>query len=103
MAAGAAGPAMSFFPNPDLWPETTTGWEIGSNFRKYDVFTGNDRLSVKVNHFRNEVKDYVTAMIGQGVYFGNNPGESVVEGFELEGGYDAGRVFASISYSDTDS
>lgn len=99
------GPPMSFFPNPFLEPEVSTGWELGNNFLVRDVFTSNDRLSLKAIYFRNEIEDYITAAFAPtgGVFFTNNAGKSQVKGFEIEGGYDAGFVFSAISYSDTDS
>ncbi len=99
------GPPMSFFPNPFLEPEVSTGWELGSNFHRQGLFASNDRLSFKLAYFRNEIADYITAAFAPtgGVFFGNNPGKSEVKGIEVEGGYDAGFVFGAISYSDTDS
>lgn len=98
------GPSMGFFPNPFLKPEKSKGWELGNRFSKEGLFTGADRLHVGLSYFRNEISDYVTAILGrQSSYFGNHPGTSVVKGLELEGGYDAGFLFAGLSYTDTDS
>ncbi|MCR6701628.1 MAG: TonB-dependent receptor [Dokdonella sp.] len=99
----SGGPPQSFFPNPFLKPETSRGWEAGANFLAGPALTADDSLRVKLGYFHNRVEDYITAVMGQGVYFGNNPGTSTVKGVELEGGYDAGFVFANLSYTHTDS
>lgn len=99
----SGGPPQSFFPNPFIKPETSRGWEAGANFTSGPAFTADDSLRVKLGYFHNRVDDYITAIMGQGVYFGNNPGTSTVKGIELEGGYDAGFVFANLSYTHTDS
>ncbi len=99
------GPPQSFFPNPTIESETSKGWEAGANFRGDALFTRDDSYRLKLNYFDNRIDDYITAMFSPtgGVYFGNNAGTSKVKGVELEGGYDAGFVFANLGYSDTDS
>ena len=99
----SGGPRMSFFPNPFLEPEISKGWEIGANVRRNDVVVPGDRLRFKGNYFHNKVDNYITADMTGGVRFVNNPGTSTVQGVELEGGYDAGFVFASLAYTYTHS
>jgi len=101
--AGAGAPRQSFFPNPFLKPEKMTGTEIGINLLGDGVFTANDIARFKVNYFRHDVKDYVTADMSNGTHFANVAGKSTIKGFEAEGLYDAGFVFANLSYSDTES
>jgi hemoglobin/transferrin/lactoferrin receptor protein len=99
------GPPQSFFPNPAINPETSKGWEVGANFSGASLFNADDRYRLKVDYFNNRIDGYITAMFAPtgGVYFGNNTGTSTVKGVELEGGYDAGFVFANLSYTNTDS
>ncbi len=106
---GTGSPGQSFFPNPFLDPETSRGWELGANVHADDLFTANDSLRFKLVFFDNEVEDYIVAsFVGAdtglpGTHFANVAGKSKVKGAELEGGYDAGFVFASLSYTHTDS
>jgi len=98
------GPPQSFFPNPFLKPETSRGLELGANIGKDGLFTPDDRLRAKLTVYREAIDDYVTAMFGpSGTFFGNNAGTSDVRGVEIEGGYDAGFVFANLAWTRTDS
>jgi len=101
--AGAGAPRQSFFPNPFLKPEKMAGAEAGFNLLGDGVFTPEDIARLKVNYFRHKVKDYVTADMSNGTHFANVAGKSIIKGFEIEGAYDAGFVFANVSYSDTES
>lgn len=96
-----AGPAQSFFPNPFLEPEIQKGWEFGFNSSVDRLFTHNDFLRFKANYFTQDVENYITACFnpGGGFYFCNNDGTSDVQGVELQGMYDAGIVFAGVSYT----
>jgi len=100
----AAGtPPQRFFPNPFLKPEKMAGTEAGFNLLGEGVFTADDMARLKVNYFRHKVKDYITALMVGGTRFANVEGKSIIKGFEIEGIYDAGFVFANLSYSDTTS
>jgi len=101
--AGAGAPRQGFFPNPFLKPEKMAGVEAGFNILGDGVFSADDVARLKVNYFRHNVKDYVTADMSRGTYFTNVDGKSTIKGFEIEGVYDAGFVFANLSYSDTES
>jgi len=79
------------------------GVEAGFNILGDGVFSADDVARLKVNYFRHNVKDYVTADMSRGTYFTNVDGKSTIKGFEIEGVYDAGFVFANLSYSDTES
>jgi hemoglobin/transferrin/lactoferrin receptor protein len=99
------GPPMSFFPNPFLDPEVQKGWEFGFNIVQDAVFTPHDRFRFKADYFTMDVQDYITGcaanMTGSAFYFCNAPGTSTVEGVELQGSYDAGFVFAGLSFTHT--
>lgn len=101
----SAGVRQSFFPNPFLEPETSRGWEIGANFILDGVMSDKDSLRFKANYFHNRIENYITAAFTPtgGAYFRNNPGESTVQGVELQAAYDNGDYFASAAYTYTDS
>lgn len=106
---GGESPGQSFFPNPFLEPETSTGWELGTTFSRSALFTADDLFRIKADYFRNRVEDYITAaFVGEetglpGTHFANAPGTSTVKGIELDMGYDAGWAFGSLTYTDTES
>jgi hemoglobin/transferrin/lactoferrin receptor protein len=93
----------NFLPNPFLRPETQQGWEFGFNSKYANVFQRGDTFRFKGDYYSMDVSDYITAACtSTGVpycTYVNNAGISKVEGVELEGTYDAGYVFAGLSYS----
>jgi len=101
--AGAGAPPQGFFPNPFLQPEKMAGIETGFNVLGDGIFTADDVARLKVNYFHHNIEDYITASFIGGTHFANVEGKSTIKGFEIEGLYDAGFVFANLSYSDTES
>jgi hemoglobin/transferrin/lactoferrin receptor protein len=98
------GPPMSFFPNPFLDPEIQKGWELGFNVMQDRIFTARDRFRFKADYYTMDVENYITGCAANAMgafYFCNAPGTSNVEGVELQGSYDAGYVFAGLSYTHT--
>lgn len=95
----------SFSPNPFLEPEIQKGWEFGANIRVPGLLVAGDRFLLKANYFNNEVENYITAAFfpGNRTVFVNAAGISNLQGLELQGTYDAGRVFGAVSYTYTDS
>lgn len=106
---GPDAPAQSFFPNPFLEPEVSTGWETGVDIRRSGWWTQDDNMRIRANHFRYRVDNYITAaFVGAdtglpGVHFANAEGRSLVKGWELQAGYDAGHVFSSLAFTETES
>ena len=108
---GGAIPFLpNFIPNPDLRPEVQKGWEFGANIKQNGLFTRGDVFRLKAAYYRMNVEDYIQGyqfftFPGPVVNssFRNVPGTSHVQGIELEGLYDAGSVFAGLSYTFTDS
>jgi len=92
----------NFLPNPFLQPEKQRGWEFGFNTKVDGLLQPGDALRFKADYYTMDVDNYITASCdAMGIvcsYF-NNPGTSKVEGVELQGTYDAGYVFAGLSYS----
>lgn len=98
---GASG--IGFSPNPFLNPESQRGWEVGANIKQDRLFTVDDSFRMKADYFRQNVSDYIAAcstMFGS-MYFCNAEGNSTVQGVELQSMYDAGYVFAGLSYTYT--
>ena len=121
-----AGVTFPFLPNPNLRPETGKTVEFGVNYKQNDILEAGDALRIKAAYFNNDVDDYI-----EGTSFGasfsdptsacpvdwdqliNNPGyipicyqyknfaKAKINGFELEGVYDAGSGFAGLSASIT--
>ena len=105
---GASTPASSLFPNPALKPEVQEGIELGVNIKADGVFTRGDAFRMKAAYFDMDVTDYILtctfavtdgSTTRSGTYFCNAPGKSRVNGVELEGMYDSGKVFAGFSYT----
>ncbi|KQV29830.1 hemin receptor [Rhizobium sp. Root73] len=97
------GAPQFFFPNPFLEPEISKGWEIGANIKVDDLLTAGDSFRFRADYFNNDVDNYITANFIGGTHFANVPGTTKVQGIELEGAYDAGFVFANVSYTHTES
>lgn len=97
------GDPTQFAPNPYLQPETQSGWEFGFNSKINDIFKPGDSFRFKGDYYTMDVENYITAStvdpFGLLWFYANNPGTSKVEGVELQGTYDAGFVFAGLSYS----
>ncbi|WP_309085873.1 TonB-dependent receptor domain-containing protein [Chelativorans sp.] len=105
-------PPFPFLPNPDLKPETGKTWEVGVNYGAEGLFRPDDTLRLKAAYFHNDVEDFITtetifvspgspcsfSPMGFCVQYQNVLGAEI-EGFELEGYYDAGRFFGGLSVS----
>ncbi|WP_108661139.1 TonB-dependent receptor domain-containing protein [Acuticoccus kandeliae] len=92
---------FAFLPNPNLVPETAHNLEGGVTLRFDDVVRANDRLRLKGSVFQNRVDDYIELECSPfplpGACTYDNIAEAKIEGIELEGTYDAGRVFAGLT------
>ncbi|MGF7162079.1 hemoglobin/transferrin/lactoferrin receptor protein [Rhodoligotrophos appendicifer] len=92
-----------FLPNPDLKPEVGHTLEAGINFKYNALFTGNDALRIKTAIFQNDVDDMITLErvsslpFPFGTFQYTNIAEARIRGFEFEGMYDAGFMFAGLS------
>ncbi|MHC5653325.1 TonB-dependent receptor domain-containing protein [Stappia sp.] len=95
--------------NINLQPEVMWGLNIGANITASNLFLENDRFRLKLGYFNNRVDDYITYAQTQwptDVYpvprWVNLPGITRMQGFELEGGYDAGFAYANVSLTLSD-
>ncbi|MDO9796037.1 TonB-dependent receptor [Glaesserella parasuis] len=105
--------------NPYLRPEKAKTYQVGFNTFKHNVFTDQDRLGVKVSHYRKTIKDYITSesfyINGQGSLT-NDINQAEVGGFnaqiainslepikmkgtEIEISYDNGTFFSRLAYA----
>ncbi len=102
------GGGIGMIANPELLPEQSTGFELGFNLDRTGVFTGEDRLQGRVNFYRMDVKNYVTAsypgsftnVFGDtGIAFVNLPGTAETSGFEVEVAYGIGAYDFTLAYT----
>ena len=113
------GVVFPFLPNPNLVPETARTVEFGINYGRDGIIQADDRLRLKAAYFNNDIDDYIGGTdisIFEGnpdcpffppPYFPTIPqcfqyqnfANAKIEGFELEGIYDAAWGFAGLSVS----
>lgn len=84
-------------PNPEIRPEYSFTYELGSNISHDGVWRDNDRLRLKLAWFDGRYTD----MLGRGTPAGKVRGfhnliDMSVEGLEISGSYDAGVVFTEF-------
>jgi hemoglobin/transferrin/lactoferrin receptor protein len=101
MAGGShPGGGIGFLPNPFLRPEIQEGWEFGFNVKHNGVLVPGDLFRLKVGHYEMDVENYITAcFFPTGVAFCNATGKSHLDGWEVEGMYDARQVFVGLAYT----
>lgn len=104
------GGMAGMIANPDLKPETSTGYELGFNIERSDLLQSGDRLSGRVNYYRMDVENYVIATFGftnsfgaSGAAFVNVPGTSQTSGYEVEMNYESKMFDIGLSYTKNDS
>lgn len=104
---------FQFLPNPDLVPETAQNFEAGFTGAFENVLQDDDQLTFRAGAFRNKVKDYIGAAFldpdgdsgppffdyTDDTYQYVNISKALLWGVELEMGYDAGWMFASVAGS----
>lgn len=102
------GGGVGMIANPALEPEQATGYELGFNIDKTGLFTADDRLEGRVNYYRMDVENYVTAtypasftnIFGDtGIAFVNLPGTAETSGFEVELAYGIGAFDFGLAYT----
>jgi len=104
------GGGVGMVANPELEAETSTGYELGFNLDRQDLFASGDRLSGRVNYYRMDVDNYVVAAFGftnafgqTGVAFANVDGTSETSGLEVELAYAWRQLDLGLSYTKNDS
>lgn len=86
-------------PNPNLRPEVAHNWEGGVNLKYDSVFKTGDAFRAKFVAFQNKVDDYIDAVQGPPPTFSyqyQNIANATLEGYELEGMYDARAWFIGV-------
>lgn len=111
-----AGVSFPFLPNPNLRPETGKTTEFGVNYKQNDIFEAGDAFRLKAAYFNNDVDDYIDGVTlspfdpTSGCPFGpgipicfqyQNFAKAKINGFEMEGVYDAAWGYAGLSASIT--
>jgi len=104
------GGGVGMIANPELEAETSTGYELGFNLDRRDLFASGDRLSGRVNYYRMDVDDYVVTAFGfrnafgqVGAAFVNVDGTSETSGVEVELAYSYRQLDLGLSYTKNDS
>ncbi len=108
-------PMFDILPNTNLKPETAENIEGGVNLSFDNIFSTNDVFRGKASVFRNDVDDFIEDRLvgfnpatcfgppfngcGQSQYV--NLSNARLEGYEFEGTYDNGSIFASLAYTHT--
>lgn len=94
-------PNNFFVPNPDLRPEQSVQFEIGTRFEGFDVLRGGDKLSFAANAYYAEVDDYIeqTVNIAAGTTTSANVASATLWGFEAQVDYDATAWFLGAGLS----
>ena len=111
------GVVFPFLPNPYLRPETAKTWEFGVNYSQDGIIQADDSLRLKAAYFNNDIDDYIGGTTisafsrTPGCTYQRGPGRipvcfqyqnyasAEIKGFELEGVYEAGWGFASLTAS----
>lgn len=94
--------------NLDLDAETNKGWDLGANFKRSGIFRDGDHLRFKIGYFHNDIENFIVNdfvdVPGRGLtaMWVNRPGETVMQGLEIEGGYDARFAYANFAFAKTD-
>lgn len=104
---GFPGSTFDILPNPNLKPEVGRTKELGVNVKYDGLFLADDRFRLKANVFRNDVSDYIDIVQIAGTtppfflpnFQYQNIANARIKGFEFEGQYDAGRVYALFAYA----
>ncbi|MER9135183.1 TonB-dependent hemoglobin/transferrin/lactoferrin family receptor [Mesorhizobium sp. M0830] len=109
-----AGVSFPFLPNPNLRPETGKTTEFGINYKQNDIIEAGDAFRLKAAYFNNDVDDYIDGVTlspfdpTSGCPFGpgipicfqyQNFAKAKINGFEMEGVYDAAWGYAGLSAS----
>ncbi|EKT62927.1 TonB-dependent receptor domain-containing protein [Providencia burhodogranariea] len=106
LAPIGAGTGGGQYANLDLKPETSKGWELGTNVLKNDLFFSNDVLRLKVNYYNYDIKDFIynasVAVPGEQykkLLWVNSPGTTNSRGTEIQGTYDARVAYINLAYT----
>ncbi|WP_299772484.1 TonB-dependent receptor [uncultured Pseudoteredinibacter sp.] len=93
-----------FQPNPNLKPEKSKNKEVGAHFTTTNVWTNSDKLSLKLNIFRNDIADFITKEytdpdFPDGTFI--NANSVKLSGLEAKADYSFSDYLISASYGQT--
>lgn len=88
-----ASSAFTLTVSPDLHPERSTNWELGTNVTRDSLFAGGDKGMLKFGYFNWDVKDYIareyfTDSLGVSGLHIYNIARAKFSGLELSGRYE---------------
>lgn len=94
----------TFLPNPNLKPETSNNYEIGSGLKYQDVLTDNDTLDVKASVYRTKAEDFISQSVSVNAGANTqylNADKAEINGYEIDLNYDSEsfRVISGLAYS----
>lgn len=122
MSGSSNGSSTVYGVNPYLKSETSRNLDLGLNIFKHGWLTPTDTLRFKANYFTNRVRNYIyeerfyicddmtrcdidtylntnSSTVAPLTLYINTPDTTRIRGWEIEGGYDFGRGFINLSYS----
>jgi hemoglobin/transferrin/lactoferrin receptor protein len=91
--------------NPNLIPERQESIDVGVNLRGDGLIAAEDLAYLKVGYFQNRIENYITYAndpFDDKTRWVNLPGITNMDGIELEGGYDAGKVYGKFALTIAD-
>lgn len=95
--------------NLDLVPEIMWGLDIGANITAENLVIDGDNLRFKLGYFDNRIDNFITYGLDQKPgeprpipRWVNVSGTTRMNGFEIEGGYDAGFAYANLAVTIAD-
>ncbi|MBK1833954.1 TonB-dependent receptor domain-containing protein [Roseibacillus ishigakijimensis] len=91
-------------PNPNLEAETNRTWEIGLGYQKRNLFQEQDRASLRVNYFHQDIEDLIVGMpTSQPDELQlTNAGDDELHGVEFQARYDAPRYYGALVFDYTE-
>lgn len=110
LTTGSAHSSSTQFPNPYLKPERSNAWEVGMNINYPELIIEEDRLVAKVAYFDTRVDNYINLAINRtkpgmvnpsigNAAYSNNLNTTRFRGFEYQINYDAGFVYADLTFT----
>ncbi|EKT59902.1 TonB-dependent hemoglobin/transferrin/lactoferrin family receptor [Providencia sneebia] len=110
LTTGSAHSSSTQFPNPYLKPENSNAWEVGMNINYPQLLLEEDRLVAKVAYFDTRVDNYINMAINRtkpgmvqpsigNAAYSNNLSTTRFRGFEYQINYDAGFVYADLTFT----
>ncbi|MEQ4673848.1 TonB-dependent hemoglobin/transferrin/lactoferrin family receptor [Providencia vermicola] len=110
LTTGSAHSSSTQFPNPFLKAERSNAWEIGVNLNYPQLMLEEDRLLAKVAYFDTRVDNYINLAINRtkpglvnpsigNAAYSNNLNTTRFRGFEYQLNYDAGFVYADLTFT----